>query len=152
MDTNPIKQQLYDFCQTYAKDRVTRLQTQMATLQESLFSETKSSAGDKHETGRAIMQLERERLGQQLAVAEALTQALTKVNINPLKGPIGLGSLVRTNKANYFLAISAGECHAEGGLVYCISPNTPIGGFLLGKSVGDVFVFNDKEITVLEVR
>ncbi len=35
---------------------------------KALFSETKSSAGDKHETGRAMLQLEMEKTSQQLAV------------------------------------------------------------------------------------
>ena len=48
-----------------------RLQTVQDTLfhsnQKALQSETKSSAGDKHETGRAMLQLEMEKAGQQLS-------------------------------------------------------------------------------------
>lgn len=151
MDSNPLKKHLYEFCLTYALGRESRIQTQMAVLQESLHSETKSSAGDKHETARALIQLERERLGQQLAVAEAVKRALVKVDINPIREQVGLGSLVRTTLANYFLAISAGEYLGEEEAIYCISPDTPIGGILLGKSVGDVFVFNDRDITIREI-
>ena len=37
----------------------------MKEIKEALFEEIKSSVGDKHETGRAMLQLEREKVGNQ---------------------------------------------------------------------------------------
>jgi transcription elongation GreA/GreB family factor len=64
---------------------------------------------------------------------------------------VGLGNLVKTTKANYFLAISAGEFKIEGLSVYCISSETPIGKLLFGKTVGEVVTFNDNEIKITEI-
>ena len=48
-----LKKQLYDFCKNFADNRISRIRLNIADFKESLDSETKSSAGDKHETGRA---------------------------------------------------------------------------------------------------
>ena len=51
----------------------------MQSNQEALDSESKSSAGDKHETGRAMLQLEMEKAGQQLQEVEKMKLILEKI-------------------------------------------------------------------------
>ncbi len=145
------KQHLYNFCNAFITERINRIEKGITALQESLRSETKSSAGDKHETGRAMVQLEREKLGTQLAEAEKQKQLLLKVPLHKNTNSIGLGSWVHTSKGNYFLAISAGETHISGTSTYCISLATPIGKMLLGSTKGDTVVINGRNIQVLEV-
>lgn len=145
-----IKERAYEYCQIFVDQRIARIQDQITSIQQAFRSETKSSAGDKHETGRAMLQLEREKLGQQLAIAEEMKLVLAKVNIHNKEERVGLGSWVQTTEAAYFLAISAGEYKAEG--VYCISVKTPIGQLVLGKKRGDTFMFQGKEHRVLEVK
>ena len=146
-----VKQELYTFCKTFVEDRIKRVQSQIKEVQMALATETKSSAGDKHETGRAMLQLEREKLGQQLVDAEKMMQLLYSVDIFSKKNTACLGSLVKTTGANYFLAISAGEYKAGPENYYCISLNTPIGIMLLGKSVGEAIRFNTSAIEILEI-
>jgi len=146
------KHQLYKFCESYAEERIIRIKKSINDIQESLSSETKSSAGDKHETGRAMLQLEREKLGQQLAEGERTKQVLAKVNPDQNSSSIGLGSWVKTSKADYFLAISAGEYKCEASSVYCISSGTPIGKLLIGRAVGDTIHFNGSEIKINSVE
>lgn len=145
------KEELLKFCASFINNRVSRIQKNIAGVQESLTSETKSSAGDKHETGRAMLQLEREKLGAQLLEAEKMQQLLSKVNIAKSTTLVGLGSVVYTEKSNYFIAISAGEFAQNKNKFYCISANTPIGKLLLGKSEGDSFVFNGATIKITQV-
>lgn len=145
------KEELLKFCASFINNRVSRIQKNIAGVQESLTSETKSSAGDKHETGRAMLQLEREKLGAQLLEAEKMQQLLSKVNIAKSTTLVGLGSVVYTEKSNYFIAISAGEFVQNKNKFYCISANTPIGKLLLGKSEGDSFVFNGATIKITQV-
>lgn len=144
------KEALRLFCQNFARRRTVGIQENIREIQESLLSETKSSAGDKHETGRAMLQLEREKLGRQLAEAEKMNLVLSKI---PLKNSkmVALGSLVKTTKANYYLAISAGACTLGDLTVFCVSTMTPMGKALLGKSEGDTFVFSEEEIKILAV-
>lgn len=151
MSNNSQKKAAYNFCKSFIEDRLARIQTNISSIQESLSSETKSSAGDKHETGRAMLQLEREKLGVQLAEAETTKQLLSKVIIDTKSEKIRLGSLVQSSKANYFLSISAGEFKTSETSIFCISIGTPIGQLLLGKSVGDKIVFNDEEISIKRI-
>ena len=51
-----IKEKLYTKCIQFIENRHQTIQNSISEIQESLLSETKSSAGDKHETGRAMLQ------------------------------------------------------------------------------------------------
>ncbi|MCP4975102.1 MAG: 3-oxoacyl-ACP synthase [Maribacter sp.] len=152
MSEKDLKMSLYQFCQSFIDERSSRVQSQIKELQTALDSETKSSAGDKHETGRAMLQLEREKLGQQLAEVQDLNRVMQKIDVSSKKSAAALGSLVKTTNANYFLAISAGEFKAGDSLNYCISLNTPIGIMLLGKTVGNTINFNGEKIKILQIH
>lgn len=145
------KQNLFEFCRAFADHRIARIQDALQSVHESLFSETKSSAGDKHETGRAMLQLELEKLGRQLAEAEKMKVVLGKIDQNRKSKVISLGSWVKTTKGDYFLAISAGEFKNEDISIFCISTGTPIGRLLMGKSIDDTVVFNNREIRILDL-
>ena len=146
-----VKEQLYAFCKSFIENRLERIQNNIASLQESLSSETKSSAGDKHETGRAMIQLEREKLGNQLAEAQLLQELFKKIPLGSGLSQVGLGSVVHTDKQNYYMGISAGELKIDGVSFFAIAPNTPIGKLLLGKVVGDIVVFNSRKIVIQQI-
>lgn len=148
----PTKKELYEFCKAFVDTRIARIQNSIQDIQESLTSEIKSSAGDKHETGRAMLQLEREKLGQQLAEAEKMKQVLRKVGLKNNSTTVSLGNLVRTSKSDYYVAISAGEYENIGSPVFCISCETPIGQLLMGKSAGDTFSFKNEEIAIRKIE
>lgn len=145
------KQQLYQACSDLVEDRLSAIQNQIHAIQESLGAETKSSAGDKHETGRAMIQLEREKAGQQLAEAEKLKEALSKINVANSLATAGMGSVVFTTQSNYFIAISVGKISVASETFFAISPNTPIGLLLMGKSAGDKVVFKDQKFVIERV-
>jgi transcription elongation GreA/GreB family factor len=146
-----LKQQLYFLCKAFCNNRLQNIQKIIEEIQESLTSETKNSAGDKHETGRAMLQLEREKAGNQLAETQKLQEALSKIDVTKTNNVIGLGSVVYTTQANYFIAISAGELKIDDQTFYAISANTPIGELLIGKQVDDVVSFRDQEFKVVAV-
>ncbi|WP_298340929.1 3-oxoacyl-ACP synthase [uncultured Algibacter sp.] len=146
-----IKKELYNQCFEFIENRYQAVQNTIKEIQVSLRSETKSSAGDKHETGRAMLQLEREKAGVQLAEIEKTKALLSKVNIENNLNKIGVGSVVFTTKSNYFIAISAGELKAKGDNFFAISANTPMGQLLIGKAVGDVISFRAQAFKVTKV-
>ncbi|WP_420320818.1 3-oxoacyl-ACP synthase [Flagellimonas sp.] len=146
-----IKAQLLNFCWEILDEKETRLKKRSAELQESLGSETKSSAGDKHETGRAMVQLEQEKLGKQLVELDKTKAMLQKVDIVKDAEKVVLGSLVKTSVADYFIAISAGPFKKEGFSAFCISASAPIAQLLLGKEQGDDITFNGTQMEILEV-
>lgn len=146
-----LKQDLYNQCQEFIDNRLKAVQQTIGEIQESLTSETKSSAGDKHETGRAMLQLEREKAGQQLSEIQKINQLLSKIDITYTSEIIGLGTVVLTTTSNYFIAISAGELKANRESYYAISANTPIAKLLLGKTTGDQIQFRDQNFKIIKV-
>lgn len=146
-----LKEQLYSQCVDFVEERLLTIQTQIKEIQESLTSETKSSAGDKHETGRAMLQLEREKAGRQLAEIEKLKMVISKIDPTKMSKIIGLGSAVTTSNANYFIAISVGELNVGAERFFAISPNTPMGLLLMGKQVGDSVMFREREFVIEDV-
>ena len=146
-----IKTAVYHHCESYLRQKAKGYLSQDQSLLESLDSEGKSSAGDKHETGRAMIQLEREKLAQQrernyqdIKTLDALKNKTTTVHIAP-------GALVNTSLASYFLAVPADAFSHNDKKIYCISPQSPIGQLLLGKKAGESFSFRGNSIKVLEV-
>ncbi|MCM5662465.1 GreA/GreB family elongation factor [Galbibacter mesophilus] len=150
-----IKKQLIEKCEGLLNERLYQVQKSIAAIEEAFASETKSSAGDKHETGRAMLQLEREKAGQRLLEVETLLQNFSKINhaipSEENNKYIRVGSLVETDGAVYYIAVSLGAVQVNDDTVYCISPQSPIGSLLLGKTVGETFSFNNKTSLILSI-
>ena len=146
------KLEVFNHCQKFLERKLQVIQNQMAQLKESLASETKSSAGDKHETGRALIQLEQEKLSQQLLELEKATNILQRVDPLQQNTTVHLGSLVRTDKASYFLAVSCDVFRSDVPDTFCISVNAPIAQAMLGKQAGESFVFNGISHTITQVE
>lgn len=145
------KHQLYHKCEDYIDNRLDTIQNIISDIEQGFRSETKSSAGDKHETGRAMLQLEREKVGQQLAEAQKLQELLKKINTKNQSQIVVLGSVVYTTQFNYFIAISAGKIKIGKEQFYAISPSTPIAKLLLSKEVGNCIEFRTTKFSILEI-
>jgi len=147
-----LKEELLKQCRLFVDNRLKKIQETLLDIQQSLLSETKSSAGDKHETGRAMLQLEREKTGKQLAEVQKLNEMLSKIDLTTSGEHIRLGSIVYTSQATYFIAISTGLISVSNEQFFAIAPNTPIGKLLLGKKVNDEVFFNGKKITIISIE
>jgi transcription elongation GreA/GreB family factor len=150
-DRLKIKVELYNLCKQFIKNKLSVVQGSINDIQESLTSETKSSAGDKHETGRAMLQLEREKAGQQLAEIQNMEQLLSRIDVSKSTKNVVLGSIVITSNTRYFIAISAGKLEMANQSFYAISANTPIAKLLLGRTVGDQIQFKDLSFKIIEI-
>jgi len=147
-----IKQELYNQCLEFIESRINVIQNTISDIQESLTSETKSSAGDKHETGRAMLQLEREKAGNQLAEIQKEKELLSKIDSSIISKTVRLGSVVYTTQLNYFIAISAGELKLNKQLFYAISPQTPIGKLLIGRTIEDKIIFRNSNFKIVNIE
>ncbi|MCC1483403.1 3-oxoacyl-ACP synthase [Winogradskyella immobilis] len=146
------KQILYKKCEAFLNRRFSVIQKTIDDIQGALQSETKSSAGDKHETGRAMLQLEREKARQQLAELQKLQETLHKIDVEMEHQNVALGSIVFTTKLNYFIAISAGEIEVENRKFYAISASTPIAKLLMSRQIGDAIKFRDIEFLIKAIK
>lgn len=142
------KEQLFKACEAYTANRLANIEKAIASHQKALTSETKSSAGDKHETGRAMVQLEMEKAGQQLASALEMREVLLKIDPTKTNEIVSLGAIVETNQGTYFLSVSAGVLLVNDESYFAISSSSPIGRLLLGKKQGEHLLWNGKKIEI----
>ncbi|QLE00995.1 GreA/GreB family elongation factor [Galbibacter sp. BG1] len=150
-----LKKHIISKCQELLNERHYQIQKSIAAIEESLTSETKSSAGDKHETGRAMLQLEREKAGNRLKEIEAMFQAFSIIKLQSTsevgQKKIRTGSLVETENGFYFISVSLGVITIDKKTVYCISPQSPIGNLLLGKELGNTITFRATSAKILSI-
>ncbi|MEL6974666.1 MAG: 3-oxoacyl-ACP synthase [Bacteroidota bacterium] len=147
-----LKEKVFAHCWETVLQQEKGLLERQKQLRESLDSEQKSSAGDKHETGRAMVQLEQEKLGKQLHEISQLKQVLTRIDAEQSHQTVALGSLVRTQENIFFISISTQPYSNGGQKVLCISPASPLGRVLLGKTTGEVVPFLEKQHQILEIH
>jgi hypothetical protein len=147
-----IKIELLNHCKDFVNKRLQTVEDIISSNQKALQSETKSSAGDKHETGRAMLQLEMEKAGQQLAGINLMKEILSKVSISTTSDIAHLGSIIETTSGNYFLSISAGQLKVADKVYFAISVSSPIGKLLLGKTMNDEVIFNGKKTIIKTIK
>jgi transcription elongation GreA/GreB family factor len=126
--------------------------TAMQAAQAAANEEGKSSAGDKYETARAMGQLDREMHGRQYAQAQQERAVLERIDPLLTTSKAIVGSLVQTETATYFVAVSVGIVELDGRKITVVSPQSPIGQLLMGKTGGDSFVFQGKTNVILSVQ
>ena len=149
--TLKTKQMLFDHCQQYVDQRIAMVSDAMKAAQEAANAETKGSAGDKHETGRAMMHLEKEKNARQLAEHLKLKKVMAQINPEESHQKARLGSLIKTNNGIYYLSIAIGKAEVGGENYFIISPASPIGNLLLNAQVGSELNFNGRKIMVKEI-
>jgi transcription elongation GreA/GreB family factor len=126
------------------------LKQQMQVLIEDAANESKSSAGDKHETARAHMHLEQEKLGQSLRILEQQLSIATQLD-EAKHDRISPGSLIQTDSGYFYLSVANVIVLHQGHQVRCISAVSPLGKALLGIEVGMKIVVNQRALTILNV-
>lgn len=132
-------------------EKVSAAQQAIDTTRASFASETKSSAGDKHEVGRAMIQQELDQQEAQIAKLQAHLQELARIPLDRVFDHAGWGSLVATDQEVYFIAIGFGFVELAGERCAVVSPASPIGKALLGKRIGEVVTVNGRSFTVRSI-
>lgn len=146
------KPALHAVCLAYVQLRLDAARAGMAAAQESSNSETKSSAGDKYETGRAMAQQERDRHAAQLHEAQQLLATLQKINPELASNTVRTGALATTSLGLFYVSISAGQLTtAEGQVFMGVSAAAPLAVALHGRQAGEEVLFNGKPVRVLAV-
>lgn len=145
------KKKLHQKCVELVNSRIGEYQKRSEEFQQAANQETKSSAGDKYETGRAMMQLEKDKVASQLSEVLKLKKVLDQIDPTKPSTHGELGSLIITNVGKYYLSTSLGKVSMEDEDYFCLSPVAPFGQALIGKGVGDEVVFNGKSSKIIEL-
>jgi transcription elongation GreA/GreB family factor len=123
----------------------------LAAAKDSRDGETKSTVGDKYETGRAMAQIEIQKLEQQMFKIQQMRQELTMAEKAAASRQASFGSLVTTDQGTYLLAIPFGKLVVDEVVVYAVSMASPLGAALAGKQVADTFSFNGRSFRILRI-
>ena len=147
-----LKSEIFLYCQQYVADRIDRFSSAIESAQNDANNETKSSSGDKHETGRAMAQLETENNSKHLIQAQKLKIALGQINPGVSSNQAEPGALVVTDNGNFFIAISAGKIDVQGNTIHLISLASPLGQILSGKRENESFQINGKTFKIHQIE
>jgi len=146
-----LKSKLYQHCMNFIMQRIATAETALQQAQEASNDDTKSSAGDKFETTREMMQQDIARNKNLLFDGQLNLQLLTSLENAPPGDAARNGSLVYTSNGIFYISISAGQVKVDELQIFAISAVSPIGQLLIGKKAGDAFSFNKNEYTIKEV-
>lgn len=119
---------------------------------ESVLAETKGSVGDKHETGRAMAQLEVEKASKILNETKQMSSILQLLEPEKTKLKAELGALIETDLGVFYLSTGIGKFDIDNQIVFCIGMNSPIGKSFLNKKISEKFYFADKQGIILNIN
>jgi transcription elongation GreA/GreB family factor len=146
-----LKKELHQLCINYVRKSMEAAQDAINDAQKASTDDTKSSAGDKYETSREMMQQQTDRNMAQLNEANKLLVALNRISTVGTSEKAEPGSVILTSNGNFYLAISAGSLLLNGKNYFAVSPASPVGNMLNGKKAGDGFTLNGKTYQIESV-
>ncbi len=147
-----MKEKIVEILQSIINERIINAKASMDAAQESANSEGKSSAGDKYETSRAMGQIDRDMYAKQMANAQNEMAVLNRINFAIRSISVGFGCLVETSAGYFFISVSVGKIDFENKTLLAVSQSSPIGCILMGKKVGEKFIFLGKEHKILAIN
>lgn len=114
-------------------------------------NDTKSSMGDKYETGREMLQQEINNL--QVQLNEILKQKdFLKTVLPKPSDKVEKGAIVKTEKGLFFISVSLGEITFENQKIICISQESPLAKVMNGKQKDDVFSLNNMNQNIVDIQ
>tara|TARA_B100000886_G_C20246790_1_gene416959 strand:+ start:34 stop:486 length:453 start_codon:yes stop_codon:yes gene_type:complete len=131
--------------------KIEDISTAITSLKESRDANTKSSAGDKHETSRAKIQIEIDQLSIQLSHVRWQKNNLSNMDINQIHNVADVGSLIKTDKGYFLISIGWGRIQIKDEFYFVISAGSPIGRLLQNKKKGDSVQFRNTTYDILSI-
>ena len=119
-------------------------------------NDTKSSMGDKYETGREMLQQEinnlQVQLNEVLKQQDFLKTSFDKLRMTKKFDKAEKGAIVKTEKGLFFISVSLGEINFDNQKIICISPESPLAKAMNGKQKGEVFSLNNMSQKILIIE
>jgi hypothetical protein len=142
------KAALKEMCLNQLQQKIKEFSLSIDELSDGVAG--KSSAGDKHETERAMAQLQQEQYTHQINQLLEMQQAVQKLGVHRNE-VIQAGSLVYTDKGILYIAAALGKIEFHQQWIMVISVQSPLAQQLMGKKKGGVVIINQLSYSVLDV-
>lgn len=147
-----FKQKIKSHYQNLLSEKINELRFMISDLAQDAQNDAKGSAGDKHETALSMMHLEQEKLNQKLAEIIEQKNVVDKIDADAIHTKVALGSLVQTNDMLFYISAALPKIQFENRTIIAVSPQSPLGNQLLGKSVGDAVVINANRFQIKAIE
>ena len=132
------KSQVFDALNSQLTAAVNEGERHLSSLQDALASESKSTAGDKHETGRAMIHQEMRQVNGTLQRSRLALQELTRMQSSSEPAlRVASGVLVETNGPWVLVGLPLGKLDLEGTMVFGVSSEAPLAKAWIGAEPGD---------------
>ena len=119
-------------------------------------NDTKSSMGDKYETGREMLQQEinnlQVQLNEVLKQQDFLKTSFDKLRMTKKFDKAEKGAIVKTEKGLFFISVSLGEINFDNQKIICISPESPLAKAMNGKQKDEGFSLNNMNQKILIIE
>ena len=119
-------------------------------------NDTKSSMGDKYETGREMLQQEinnlQVQLNEVLKQQDFLKTSFDKLRMTKKFDKAEKGAIVKTERGLFFISVSLGEITFENQKIICISPESPLAKAMNGKQKDEGFSLNNMNQKILIIE
>ena len=96
-------------CLNKLNSQIEELRNVLNQILIATSTDSKSSAGDKHETSVSMAQLEQEKLTNQINIQQKNYEALLSINALTKNTDVRLGSLIETSIGWFYIAIGIGN-------------------------------------------
>lgn len=134
------------------QDGIRAAQAAFEELQGSLEGESKSTAGDKHETGRAMVQMEMEQAATRLQRVERMVRGWKATDPSVARNAVRPGAIVVTDQGGFVIGVAWGVFQGPDAQDWrAISSDAPLAMALHGCQAGEAVNFRGRSWQILEV-
>ena len=147
------KNDIFAALESHLQAAVKEGESHLSSLQDALASEAKSTAGDKHETGRAMIHQEMRQVNDTLQRSQSALQELTRLSQNtttPVR--VAAGVLVETTGPWVLVGLPFGKLSLDEGLVLGVSVEAPLAQAWHGAQVGDEVRFGPNTLQLVTLH
>ena len=145
-----LKHELLSACLEHVNKRIVSYKSEIELLKEAIES-TDKSGDDEDDSGSGKLFDDLEKNSQHLVDASKALETLKLINPNLKHDNVVLGSIVTTNTAIFYMAVSIGKIDIGHKPYLAISLNSPIGMLLKNKNVGDSVTFNNTTYAIKDI-
>ncbi|WP_124979806.1 transcription elongation factor [Nonlabens xiamenensis] len=146
-----LKNKIHLHCLQLLDERLSQIKNSLNELMKAKTNETKSSAGDKYETGRAMIHQEEEMLLRQQASAKAELARFQQLKPLAKNDRVVDGALVHLSKGYFYISAGWGKLQIPEMNCFAISIQSPLGQLIAHKSAQETFNWNGQEEKILEI-
>ena len=147
-----FKQKIKSQYQNQLSEKINEFRFMISDLAQDAQNDAKGSAGDKHETALSMMHLEQEKFNQKLAEIIGQKNGIDKIDADAIHTKVALGSLVQTNEMLFYISAALPKITIDNKTIIAVSPESPLGSQLLGKSVGDEITINNNRFHIKTIE